>query len=273
VSSAAHEPAPRRAADPWLLAFECSGTVWSAALACGERVVATHLGLNAREASEQLVCVVRDMLNAHAILPTQLAAVGVGTGPGSFTGTRVALATAFGMRAGLPHLTLVGVDAFAVERARCAQAPSQADALAVTAIFSPPDDVYLAVTQGAECIQSFACRVDAVASRMAGLHEHALTLQQPMVLVGSAWALPALAAAGASASVMKPLTAPPPAAVTIAHLAFRVTHGEYCGGLQVCAPDQLNALLPTYVGEPRINVPTPRSFAPRPVTPTVTDRK
>lgn len=79
------------------LAFDTSTPVGSVALGRGTEVVAhAELAADARHA-ETLLPAVDALLRNASIRPGELAAVVVGGGPGSFTGVRIAAATARGM--------------------------------------------------------------------------------------------------------------------------------------------------------------------------------
>jgi tRNA threonylcarbamoyladenosine biosynthesis protein TsaB len=82
-----------------LLLIDTCGAVGTIALAEGEgeaRVVAAE-SLPGRSASERLVAVVREMMKAAGWRLSELAAIVVVHGPGSFTGVRVGLSAAKGL--------------------------------------------------------------------------------------------------------------------------------------------------------------------------------
>ena len=82
-----------------ILLIHTAGSEGSVALAdteVGQAVVATEV-LPGRTSSERLVPAVRRLMNAHAWKLSELAAVVVVHGPGSFTGVRVGLSAAKGL--------------------------------------------------------------------------------------------------------------------------------------------------------------------------------
>jgi tRNA threonylcarbamoyladenosine biosynthesis protein TsaB len=87
----------------------------------GESVRAVSVPAGARTA-EMLFTEVAALLTAAGTTAAEVQRVVVGTGPGSFTGVRIAMASALGMQAALPHCAIVGVDAFTATRA-AAQLP------------------------------------------------------------------------------------------------------------------------------------------------------
>lgn len=92
-----------------LLLIDTCGTEGSVALADGAtpKVVAAET-LPGRSASERLVSVIRQRMEAEGWRPGELAAIGVVHGPGSFTGVRVGLSAAKGLSeaAGVPMVAV-----------------------------------------------------------------------------------------------------------------------------------------------------------------------
>lgn len=82
-----------------VLLLDTCGALWSAALADSELAhpVVSQVRMPGRTASESLVAVVRQMLVESEWRLADLAAIGVVTGPGSFTGVRVGLSAAKGL--------------------------------------------------------------------------------------------------------------------------------------------------------------------------------
>lgn len=87
----------------WLLALDTSTPCTALALGHGDELVAAATyDDSAAPASSELGARIRGLLAEAGIEPRQLGAVVCGVGPGTFTGTRVALATAKGLAFALP---------------------------------------------------------------------------------------------------------------------------------------------------------------------------
>lgn len=86
-------------ADPTgpLLAFDTSGPVGSVALAVEGRVIAVNLLAERTEHAARLLPAIHATLEEAGLAPRALSGIVVGEGPGSFTGVRVAAATAKGL--------------------------------------------------------------------------------------------------------------------------------------------------------------------------------
>jgi tRNA threonylcarbamoyl adenosine modification protein YeaZ len=103
-----------------VLALDTSTPATTVALAEDGRVVAERTEVAANLHGELLSPMIDAILRAAGVQPRDLAMVGVGVGPGPFTGLRVGLATALGLAdaLGLPARGVCSLDAvaFAAER-------------------------------------------------------------------------------------------------------------------------------------------------------------
>lgn len=99
-----------------ILALDSTGPDCSACLTRGETVLAHASERIGRGHAERLAPMVADLFEAAGIVPTEVDRLAVCTGPGSFTGLRVALSMAKGFA--LPRrLPVLGFDALEVEAA------------------------------------------------------------------------------------------------------------------------------------------------------------
>lgn len=113
---------------PLVLALETSTPVGSVALGRGGQTVAeTVLGADTRHA-EVLLPAVAGLLLAHGLGARDLGAVVVGGGPGSFTGLRIAAATAKGFAHAL-SLPMFAYSGLLAAAASCAHLPGRTCAL------------------------------------------------------------------------------------------------------------------------------------------------
>ena len=97
---------------PVLLAFDTSAAHCAAALLFGDRVV-TRVDPMAKGQAEHLMPMLEDVLSAQWLGWRDLDGIGVGVGPGNFTGIRIALSAARGLALGLgkPAIGVNGFDA------------------------------------------------------------------------------------------------------------------------------------------------------------------
>jgi tRNA threonylcarbamoyladenosine biosynthesis protein TsaB len=79
------------------LALETSGPLGSVALARGREVIARTFLLRAQEQARRILPAIQEVLRAGGLEADALSGMVVGAGPGSFTGLRIAGATAKGM--------------------------------------------------------------------------------------------------------------------------------------------------------------------------------
>ena len=80
-----------------ILAFDTATPLVSVALHDGERVVVEHSSEQPMKHGEQLAPLIARAMEEAGVVRQDLTAVAVGVGPGSYTGVRVAIATAKGM--------------------------------------------------------------------------------------------------------------------------------------------------------------------------------
>jgi tRNA threonylcarbamoyl adenosine modification protein YeaZ len=98
--------------DRLTLGFDTSAAHCAAALVLGDRVLAAREEPMATGQAERLMPLLSELLAEAGVGWPDIARIGVGTGPGNFTGTRIAVAAARGLALGL-GVPAVGVDLFA----------------------------------------------------------------------------------------------------------------------------------------------------------------
>jgi len=92
---------------PPILAFDCSGPWCAAALLLGPKVDFREETMQKGQA-ERLMPLLEELLAGNGLAWRDLSAIAVGTGPGNFTGVRIAVAAARGLALGL-GIPAVGV--------------------------------------------------------------------------------------------------------------------------------------------------------------------
>jgi len=97
------------------LAFDTSGPACCAAILSGDRVLAERVEDMARGQAERLVPLLDELLSAAGCALQDVSRIGVGTGPGNFTGIRIAVAAARGLALslGCPAIGVSTLDALA----------------------------------------------------------------------------------------------------------------------------------------------------------------
>ncbi|MEJ6403465.1 tRNA (adenosine(37)-N6)-threonylcarbamoyltransferase complex dimerization subunit type 1 TsaB [Yoonia sp. 2307UL14-13] len=107
--------------DQKLIAFDTSAAHCAAALLLGDQIT-TRVDEMAKGQAEHLMPMLEEMLRDAGIGWHDLYGIGVGTGPGNFTGIRIAVSAARGLALGLGKQA-IGVDGFAA-RAHGLQRPT-----------------------------------------------------------------------------------------------------------------------------------------------------
>ena len=121
--------------DTYTLGFDTSAAHCAAALLCGDRLVATRAEAMGRGQAERLMPLMEEMLAEAGIGWRDLSRLGVGVGPGNFTGIRIGVSAARGLALAL-DIPAVGVSGFDAIR--------QSGAAGVPAVPAPRDQVYVA---------------------------------------------------------------------------------------------------------------------------------
>jgi tRNA threonylcarbamoyladenosine biosynthesis protein TsaB len=98
--------------DVRLIAFDTAAAHVAAALLLGDRVL-TRVETMDTGQSARLMPVLEDLMAEGGITWAGLSGIGVGTGPGNFTGIRIAVAAARGLAMGL-NIPAIGVSGFEV---------------------------------------------------------------------------------------------------------------------------------------------------------------
>ncbi|MDE4132858.1 tRNA (adenosine(37)-N6)-threonylcarbamoyltransferase complex dimerization subunit type 1 TsaB [Phaeobacter sp. QD34_3] len=121
-------------AEPLVLGFDTSAAHCAAALLRGDTLVAEALEPMTRGQAERLMPLLEEVLAVGGATWDDLDAIGVGVGPGNFTGIRIAVSAARGLALGL-EIPVVGVDGF----------EARAETGSLAAIPAPRDQVYAAL--------------------------------------------------------------------------------------------------------------------------------
>jgi tRNA threonylcarbamoyladenosine biosynthesis protein TsaB len=121
--------------EPLVLAFDTSAAHCAAALLFGDTVLAQKSEPMVRGQAERLVPLLQDLLQQTDRGWSEISRIGVGIGPGNFTGIRISVALARGLSLGL-SIPALGVSGFAAIRQIDPEAANPA-------IMAPRDCVYL----------------------------------------------------------------------------------------------------------------------------------
>ncbi len=100
---------------PLVLAFDTSAAHCAAALLSGDRVLVARAETMTRGQAERLMPLLQEVLTDAGVTWRDLDLIGVGVGPGNFTGVRIAVAAARGLALGL-EIPARGLSGFAAVR-------------------------------------------------------------------------------------------------------------------------------------------------------------
>ncbi len=96
---------------PTILAFDTSAAHCAAALLLGDKIVVSRREEMKRGQAERLIPFLQEVLDEHGAVWEELDAIGVGIGPGNFTGIRISVSAARGLALGLGK-PAIGVSTF-----------------------------------------------------------------------------------------------------------------------------------------------------------------
>jgi tRNA threonylcarbamoyl adenosine modification protein YeaZ len=100
---------------PTLVAFDTSAAHCAAAVVQGDRVLASRVEEMGRGQAERLMPLLDEVMSEASCGWADIDAIGVGVGPGNFTGIRIAVATARGLSMAL-GVPAIGVTSFEIVR-------------------------------------------------------------------------------------------------------------------------------------------------------------
>ena len=97
--------------EPLVLTFDTSGAYCAACLSRGQKILGTKIEEMAKGQAERLIPLCEDLLANHEVNWGDLVTIGVITGPGNFTGIRIAVSAARGLALAL-SIPTIGVSRF-----------------------------------------------------------------------------------------------------------------------------------------------------------------
>lgn len=97
--------------NPLILAFDTSVAHCAAALLSGDTILAQQIEPMQKGQAERLFGLLQDVLTKGGVAWSDLSAIGVGIGPGNFTGIRISVSAARGLALSL-DIPAVGVSSF-----------------------------------------------------------------------------------------------------------------------------------------------------------------
>lgn len=108
---------PSKGPTGWTLAFDTSGPFCAAAVLCGDRLIAHAQEDMTKGQAERLFPFLKAMLDQAGVTWRDLDLIGVGIGPGNFTGIRISVAAARGLALslGVPAVGVSTLDALAYQ--------------------------------------------------------------------------------------------------------------------------------------------------------------
>ncbi|MBT8474357.1 MAG: tRNA (adenosine(37)-N6)-threonylcarbamoyltransferase complex dimerization subunit type 1 TsaB [Alphaproteobacteria bacterium] len=138
--------------DPTILAFDTSAAHCAAALLSGGRIIASDHVDMPRGQAEALFPLLEGVLGDGGMTWGDLNGVGVGVGPGNFTGIRISVSSARGLALSL-GVPAIGVSALEAQAAGI-------DRVVVSTRAAPRDGLYFQIIGGGETTTPTLCDLD-----------------------------------------------------------------------------------------------------------------
>ncbi len=138
--------------DPLILAFDTSAAHCAAALLLGDQVLASVEEPMAKGQGERLLGLCAEVLEQAGVAYGDLTAIGVGIGPGNFTGIRISVSAARGLALGLaiPAIGISRLEALAYGT----------DGLVITSIDARQDNMFFQVIGTLDDRPPIMCTLD-----------------------------------------------------------------------------------------------------------------
>ncbi|WP_298850539.1 tRNA (adenosine(37)-N6)-threonylcarbamoyltransferase complex dimerization subunit type 1 TsaB [uncultured Ruegeria sp.] len=130
--------------NPTILAFDTSAAHCAAALLRNGEIVASRAEAMSRGQAERLMPLLEEVLTEASCEWSDLSAIGVGIGPGNFTGIRISVSAARGLALGL-GVPAVGISGFDALKELSADGR-------IPAVPAPRDQVYVQVPGTGPCL-------------------------------------------------------------------------------------------------------------------------
>lgn len=135
--------------NPYILHIDTATEVCSVSLSQGELLLDTIETREPNQHANKLTLFIKEILDRHKILHTDLAAVAVSKGPGSYTGLRIGVSTAKGLCYAL-DIPLISINTLSVLfEGYKSQATTATDTLYCPMIDARRMEVYMAIWDGA----------------------------------------------------------------------------------------------------------------------------
>lgn len=169
-----------------ILAIETSAKIFSLALYRQDLIVDFRIVEEEQKQEQMLAPMVQEMLNENDTIPSELSAIAVGSGPGSYTGLRIgmAFASGFSFASGIPLVPVGTLENIAYQLFESEQ---DAD-LAVAVVHARKEEYFIGVWSRSEntpCIGPACYHISEVAEAFSSLPSNirlTINTEDPLIL-------------------------------------------------------------------------------------------